>query len=87
MCYSHLVQYYLAAVGSEVLQRGQSLTEDLQQAALHHQQGLLLRLLPLPAPSFGCRFGGRLRISLGTGGGGQRLPILGLGDNDRGPVK
>lgn len=76
-----LVQEYLAAVWSEVLQSSQSFTEDLQQAALHGQQRLLLSLLPLSSSS--CCGISRIFIqglwgALRPGPRGQRLTILRL---------
>lgn len=62
-----------------MLQCGQRLAEDLQQAALHSQQRLLLNLLPLTASATTFRFlGCRLRGPLGSGQWrwGQRLAIL-----------
>lgn len=73
-----LVQQDLAAVWSEVLQRGQRLAEDLQQAALHGLQRLPLCLLPLAATIR--LLGQRLGCPLGPGQRrrGQRLAVLRL---------
>lgn len=61
-----------------MLQRGQGLAEDFQQAALHGQQRLPLGFLPLAAV-FGL-LGRRLRGPLGPGQRrrGQRLAVLSL---------
>lgn len=73
-----LVQQYLAAVWSEVLQSGQRFAEDLQQAALHRQQGLLLRLLSLPSTGRLFRRGLGAPLCPGEGTRGQRFAIFGL---------
>lgn len=75
---SDLVQEDLAAVWGEVLQSGQGFAEDLQKAALHSEQGLLLSLLPLPSTR--CLFGGCLwgPMASGEGARGQRLTIFNL---------
>ena len=79
---SHLVQQYLAAVWGEVLQSGQSFAEDLEQAALHRQQGLLLHLLPLPSVQhrlLGRGLGqGPQALWVGQGARGQGLTVLSL---------
>lgn len=61
-----------------MLQRGQGLAEDFQEAALHGQQRLPLGFLPLAAV-FGL-LGRRLRGPLGPGQRrwGQRLAVFSL---------
>lgn len=73
-----LVQQNLAAVRSEVLHSRQGFAENLHEAALHRQQGLLLGLFPLASTRcfFGRGLGGSL--SPGEGNGRQRFSVFSL---------
>lgn len=73
-----LVQEYLAAVWSEVLQCCQGFTEDLQKTALHSQQGLLLSFLSLPASCCLFRRGLRRPLRPGERTRWQRLTVFSL---------
>ncbi len=73
-----LVQEYLAAVWSEVLQSCQGFAEDLQKTALHSQQGLLLGFLSLPSTWCLFRRGLGGPLCPGKGTRGQRLTVFSL---------
>lgn len=72
----YLIQYDLAAIGSEMLQAGERLAEDFEQGALHGQHGLLLYFVPLASTRrpgsgwlqlLGRRLWGALRPGEGAG--------------------